>query len=194
MTTEHTAALCDQHRDPQGDQPSGLTLILKAARFSAERHRDQRRKGTDAAPYINHPLAVAEILAEAGIDDPHVLAAALLHDTVEDTETSLDEITKIFGTAVAAIVAEVTDDKALPKAERKLRQIASTPDKSYGAKLVKLADKTANMRDLATSPPNWSQERIAAYFQFASDVAAGAKGLNPALDAAFDAAVRLRVQ
>ena len=166
--------------------PTPLARVLQAALFAADRHRDQRRKGSQAAPYINHSLAVAECLATAGIEDPDVLAAALLHDTVEDTDTSLSELEDLFGPRVASIVAEVTDDKSLPKAERKRRQIASAPTKSHEAKLVKLADKICNLRDLRDCPPDWSEDRINAYHRFARAVYRGLRGEQPDLDEAME--------
>lgn len=165
-----------------------LILILDAACFAADRHRAQRRKDADASPYINHPLALADILArEGGVEDARVLAAALLHDTVEDTETSIEEIETRFGKRVATIVAEVTDDKSLPKAERKRLQVVKAASKSTGAKLVKLADKISNLRDICTAPPaDWSEARKAEYFQWAREVVAGLRGVNPHLESAFD--------
>ena len=133
---------------------TSMANIIKAADFAAKKHRDQRRKGPDKAPYINHPIGVANILAnEGGIDDPIVLQAALLHDTVEDTETSLDEIEQEFGKIVRDVVDEVTDQKDLPSKERKRLQVINAPKKSPRAKLVKLADKLYNLRDLHQSPP-----------------------------------------
>ncbi|GEN98987.1 phosphohydrolase [Novosphingobium sediminis] len=168
-----------------------LVLVLDAAAFAADKHRRQRRKDAEATPYINHPLALATILAqEGGIADAQVIAAALLHDTVEDTETTPAELEARFGPDVAAMVAEVTDDKALPKAERKRLQIARAAHKSPGARLVKLADKIANLRDIAASPPaDWDAARKADYVSWASEVVAGMRGTNAALEAAFDAAV-----
>lgn len=172
---------------------SDIAFILDAARFAADRHRAQRRKDADASPYINHPLALAALLAESGIADPDVIAAALLHDTVEDTATTLDEIAGRFGDAVAAIVAEVTDDKSLPKEERKRLQVTAGPHKSAGARLVKLADKTCNLRDIAATPPaDWPADRRRAYFDWAAEVVAGMRGTNVALEAAFDAAFAAR--
>lgn len=167
-----------------------ITKILNAAAFAARKHSTQRRKDRAASPYINHPLALAATLAnEGGVTDPDVIAAALLHDTVEDTDTTPAEIEAAFGARVAAIVAEVTDDKALPKAERKRLQVVKAPGKSTEAKLVKLADKICNLRDIASDPPaSWSAERKRAYFAWASEVVAGLRGINPALEAAFDAA------
>ena len=166
--------------------PSPLALVLKAALFAADRHRDQRRKGDRGAPYVNHPMAVAECLVTAGIEDPDILAAALLHDTVEDTDTSFAELEELFGPRVASIVAEVTDDKTLLKAERKRRQIASAPTKSYEAKLVKLSDKLCNLRDLRDCPPDWSEDRINAYHRFARDVYLGLRGTHSDLDSQMD--------
>ncbi len=165
-----------------------LILVLHAASFAADRHRHQRRKDAAASPYINHPLGLADILArEGGVSDPVVLAAALLHDTIEDTETTLDELEARFGKKVAAIVAEVTDDKSLSKEERKLLQIAKAPSKSTDAKLVKLADKISNLRDLVASPPaNWPLERKRQYFDWAREVVEGLRGQNLSLEAAFD--------
>ena len=166
--------------------PSPMSLVIRAAMFAADRHRDQRRRGPQGAPYINHPIAVAECLVTAGVEDPDVLAAALLHDTVEDTDTSPVEIKELFGPRVSSIVAEVTDNKKLSKAERKRRQIASASTKSYEAKLVKLSDKICNLRDLRDCPPNWSDVRIEAYHEFARDVYRGLRGAHADLDSQMD--------
>jgi len=148
----------------------------------------QRRKDADASPYINHPLALAHILAsEGGVTDRDVLIAALLHDTVEDTETTAEVLEREFGPKVASIVSEVTDDKSLPKEERKRLQVAKAASKSREAKLVKLADKISNLRDIAAAPPHdWSLERREAYFHWAKKVVDGLRGVNPALEAIFD--------
>ena len=165
-------------------------LILSAAAFAADRHRFQKRKDEDKSPYINHPLALADILANEGaVDDPAVIAAALLHDTVEDTETSIEEIHERFGAQVAAIVAEVTDDKTLDWQERKRLQVEKASAKSEGARLVKLADKIANLRDLAERPPaEWDAARRRRYCDWSAEVVAGLRGTNAGLEAAFDAA------
>ena len=167
-----------------------LSLVLEAAAFAADKHRMQRRKDAEASPYINHPLALAHLLAtEGGITDPVVIASALLHDTVEDTETSVEELRDAFGPEIAAIVAEVTDDKSLSKEERKRLQVVKAASKSDSAKLVKLADKTCNLRDIAVTPPaDWSVERRREYFEWARKVVSGLKGVSPALEAAFDEA------
>jgi GTP diphosphokinase / guanosine-3',5'-bis(diphosphate) 3'-diphosphatase len=171
-----------------------LALILDALAFAAERHRDQRRKGIESSPYINHPIALARMLVlEARIEEPEVIAAALLHDTIEDTETTLEELAARFGERVAGIVAEVTDDTALPKLDRKRLQVEHAAELSREAKLVKLADKTCNLRDVASCPPaDWSLERRAEYFDWAKRVVDRLRGTNPSLERAFDAAWALR--
>jgi len=171
-----------------------LALLLKALAFAAHKHRDQRRKDAEASPYINHPIALADVLVnEGGITDVEVLCAALLHDTVEDTATTHEELLNAFGSRVARIVAEVTDDKALAKAERKRLQIEHAPGLSAEAKLVKLADKICNLRDVAERPPaKWDLERRREYFDWAKRVVAGVRGVQPRLEAAFDAAYARR--
>lgn len=168
---------------------SELATLLKAATFASEKHRMQRRKDADASPYINHPLALANILcAEGGITDVKVLVAALLHDTIEDTATTPEELDREFGAEIASIVGEVTDDKALPKEERKRLQIAKAGSRSVGAKLVKLADKISNLRDIAATPPvDWTIERRTEYFTWARQVVEALRGTNSGLEAAFDA-------
>jgi GTP diphosphokinase / guanosine-3',5'-bis(diphosphate) 3'-diphosphatase len=170
--------------------PSGPALVLRAAAFAAQKHRNQRRKDVDASPYINHPLALAAVLAdEGGIDDAVTLAAALLHDTVEDTETTAQELASTFGAEVASVVMEVTDDKRLPKPERKRLQVEHAATMSDRAQLVKLADKICNLRDVAGSPPaDWPLERRQAYFDWAKQVVDRLRGVHPGLEAVFDAA------
>lgn len=164
-----------------------IPLILRAVEFAAIRHRDQRRKDEVASPYINHPIALANILAsEGGILDISVIVAALLHDTIEDTETTVEELKAAFGTHVAGIVVEVTDDKALPKAERKRLQIEHAANISEAAKLVKLADKIANLRDMSASPPtDWSLDRRREYFDWAKRVVDVMGDVSYQLGAAF---------
>ena len=170
---------------------SGLLLILEAANFAAFKHRNQRRKDADASPYINHPLALANVLAnEAGISDPVVICAALLHDTVEDTNTTFEELRETFGKAIADIVREVTDDKTLPKKERKRLQVVHARTASRRAKLVKLADKICNLRDIVSSPPaNWNLRRKRKYFDWAKEVIDGVRGTNRKLEKLFDKAM-----
>jgi GTP diphosphokinase / guanosine-3',5'-bis(diphosphate) 3'-diphosphatase len=168
--------------------------LLDAVMFAAERHRNQRRKDADASPYINHPIALAHLLATVGaVDDLDVLRAAILHDTVEDTETSENELRERFGDVVAGIVMEVTDDKALPKQRRKELQVEHAPHKSPGAALVKLADKTSNLRDIAAMPPaDWSLARRQEYFDWAKRVVDGLPKVSAPLLAAFELAYAAR--
>ena len=165
-----------------------LGAFVRAVAFAASKHRNQRRKDAAPSPYINHPIAVANVLAnEGGIDDATVLCAAVLHDTIEDTETTEEELTAIFGPEVTSVVLDVTDDKSLEKHVRKQRQIEHAPHISNEAKLVKLADKICNLRDILESPPaNWSPERKKEYFDWAAKVVAGVRGIHPGLEAVFD--------
>jgi GTP diphosphokinase / guanosine-3',5'-bis(diphosphate) 3'-diphosphatase len=163
-------------------------LLLRAIAFAADKHRMQRRKDIEASPYINHPIALADVLAnEANVVDVNVLAAAILHDTVEDTETTLEELAACFGAKIAGIVAEVTDDKRLPKAERKRLQVEHAHAASPEAQLVKLADKICNLRDVEARPPaNWSLERKREYFDWGKAVVDGMRTRHAGLSALFD--------
>ena len=167
-----------------------LSLLLRALAFAAHKHRDQRRKDVAASPYINHPIALADVLVnEGGIDEVEVLCAALLHDTIEDTDTTRDEVANAFGERVASIVAEVTDDKTLAKADRKEAQVEHAAHISREAKLVKLADKICNLRDVVAHPPaGWSLERRREYFDWAKRVVDRLRGAHPGLEAVFDRA------
>ena len=171
-----------------------MNRLLAALAFAAHKHRDQRRMDPAASPYINHPIALANVLAnEGGIEDERVLIAAILHDTVEDTETTPQELAREFGQEIADIVLEVTDDQALPKAERKRLQIERAPALSRRAKLVKLADKTCNLRDIASSPPaDWSLARRQEYFDWAKAVIDGLRGTHPGLEHIFDETCKAR--
>lgn len=171
-----------------------MNRLIQALSFAATKHRDQRRKDAAASPYINHPIALASVLAnEAGVDDERVLIAAVLHDTVEDTETTEQELVREFGQEVAGIVLEVSDDKSLPVAERKRLQIEHAPTLSRRAKLVKLADKICNLRDVATSPPTgWSLTRKREYFDWAKAVVDNLRGAHPGLESIFDESYRNR--
>lgn len=165
-----------------------MSKFIEAAYFSARKHRDQKRKGNDASPYINHPLEVANLIANVGkIEDYDVLIGAILHDTVEDTETTKEEITELFGETVCGYVLEVTDDKSLPKAERKQKQIEHAPHLSDGAKLIKLCDKISNIRDVMENPPDfWDDERRLQYVEWGKKVVAGLRGVNENLEKHFD--------
>jgi guanosine-3',5'-bis(diphosphate) 3'-pyrophosphohydrolase len=167
-----------------------LALLLKALAFAAHKHRDQRRKDAEASPYINHPIALADVLVnEGGVTDVEVICAALLHDTVEDTDTTHEELTDAFGARIARIVAEVTDDEDLPKEERKRLQVEHAASISQEAKLVKLADKISNLRDVVEHPPaKWDLQRRREYFEWAKNVVDRMRGAHPRLEAAFDAA------
>ena len=162
--------------------------ILHAVHFAADKHRDQRRKGVEASPYINHPIQVAEMIARVGdVDDVSVLIAAVLHDTVEDTETTFEELEEVFGPKVRDLVAEVTDDKSLPKAKRKKLQIKHTARMSDHAKLIKIADKACNVRDVAHLPPEkWDMQRRKTYLEWANRVVGGCRGTNLHLERYFD--------
>lgn len=164
------------------------SVIIKAVAFATEKHTGQRRKDADASPYINHPIALANVLAnEGGVEDPVVLCAAVLHDTIEDTETTAVVLDALFGGKVTSVVLEVTDNKSLEKDVRKQRQIEHAPHISPEAKLVKLADKICNLRDILASPPaDWSAERKQAYFDWAAQVVSGVRGVNPRLELVFD--------
>ena len=164
--------------------------LMSALAFAADKHKNQRRKDADASPYINHPIALANLLLnEAGVEDQRVLVAAILHDTIEDTDTTEQELVKHFGKDIADIVLEVTDDKALPKAKRKRLQIEHAAHISRRAKLVKLADKICNLRDITASPPaDWSIVRKQEYFEWAKSVVDRLRGVHPGLEHLFDKA------
>ena len=163
-------------------------LILKVVAFAAEKHRHQRRKDPDASPYINHPIALADVLLHEGsVTDTAVLSAALLHDTLEDTQTTPAELAHHFGREVQSIVMEVTDNKKLKRHKRKELQMKHAPMLSTKAKLVKLADKICNLRDVASHPPpRWSLRRRIEYFDWAKTVVDGLRGVHPRLEALFD--------
>lgn len=173
-------------------------LLLRAASFAAQVHSTHRRKGASAEPYVNHVLEVARILAEHGAPEEAILAG-LLHDTVEDSDEDPDPITHDrlvaeFGAAVAALVAEATDDKSLPKEARKALQVKHARHKTPAAKMLKLADKISNLCAIAASPPaNWDHARRLEYVGWAGRVAAGLKGENPGLDALFEATYRAAI-
>ncbi len=170
---------------------NNLTALIQAINFAAKKHRSQKRKGADGEPYINHPLEVLNLLTNVGqVEDFDVLIAAVLHDTIEDTETSEEEITGLFGENVCQMVLELTDDMSLPKAERKQLQIEHAPHISTGAKQIKLCDKISNIRDVTENPPrDWSQKRRLEYINWGKQVVAGLRGANENLENHFDALV-----
>jgi (p)ppGpp synthase/HD superfamily hydrolase len=162
--------------------------ILAAARFAAERHIGQKRKGEAGEPYINHLIEVAELIAgSSDVLDANLIMAGLLHDTVEDTDVTPLELEQRFGKDVASLVMEVTDDKSLPKEERKALQVKNAHKKTPRAQTLKLADKISNLRALLSSPPaNWPAQRKREYFDWSRDVISRLTQPNPALKAEFD--------
>lgn len=173
---------------------SDTNLVLKALSFAAYKHRHQRRKGVKAIPYINHPIALADLLVRtANVSDPEIIATALLHDTVEDTCTTNKELRTEFGSVIAKLVAELTDDKSLPSEVRKRRQVEHAPTLSTRARMVKLADKTCNLRDVVQDPPaKWSLKRKQEYFDWAKEVVDKIRGTHTKLEKAFDEAFAKR--
>jgi (p)ppGpp synthase/HD superfamily hydrolase len=172
-----------------------LLLVVRALEFAARRHSAQRRKGPAAEPYVNHLAEVARLLAEAGgaggAADPELVAAGLLHDTLEDTATRAEELESEFGPGVLSLVREVTDDKSLPRRERKRLQVETSRKKSVRARMIKIADKTSNLRSLLASPPvGWSRRRRLEYLHWAAQVVERCRGVSPELEAAFDLAYR----
>ncbi|MDY7078640.1 MAG: HD domain-containing protein [Chloroflexota bacterium] len=165
-----------------------VALLLQAFKYAAHKHRGQHRKDGEASPYINHPIDVVEILWRVGgVRDVSVLIAAVLHDTIEDTDATPEQVAATFGDEIAALVQEVTDDKTLPKAVRKQLQIENAPHKSGAAKLIKLADKISNVRDVGFSPPaSWSRDRRIEYLNWSEKVVAGLRGTNQSLEDRYD--------
>ena len=167
-----------------------VDALLTAALFAADRHSEQKRKDTAKTPYINHPLAVAEVLSRHGVDDLITLQAALLHDTIEDTETQPAELDSAFGAEVRSVVLEVTDDKKLDRAERKRLQIAKSAQLSDRAKIVKLGDMICNVTDVASNPPvDWPLERRIEYLAWTEQVARGCRGVHERLEEHYEAAL-----
>jgi len=162
--------------------------ILAAAEFAAQKHAGQRRKGAAQEPYINHVIEVARLVAESGEQtDVELIMACLLHDTVEDTDATTEQLAAIFGSDVASLVAEVTDDKSLPKETRKALQVKNASHKSSRAQTLKVADKISNLRSILVSPPaGWDLERRRQYFEWAKQVVDRLHSANPALKAEFD--------
>ncbi len=165
-----------------------FSLFVKALDFAAEKHKSQKRKGELEIPYINHPIQVAKMLMEVGkVKDVEVLSAALLHDTIEDTTATVEELQSLFGQHVTEIVLEVTDDKRMAWNERKAYQIVKAPNLSHKAKLVKLADKTCNITDIVQQPPMWTLERKRKYLVWAKKVVdALGGGVNPEMEELFE--------
>lgn len=169
-------------------EAADLQTIFRALAYAAEKHRGQRRKDREASPYINHPIDLARTLTEeGGIVDPVTLCAALLHDVLEDTDARPEELERAFGPEILGIVQEVSDDKRLPKAVRKRLQIEHAGHASRPARLVKLADKICNLRDILRAPPaDWSAERKLEYVRWAGEVVDRVRGTHEGLERAFD--------
>lgn len=167
-----------------------IVRLTRAFDYAAQKHSGQRRKGVAEEPYINHLAEVAALLAEAtGGQDVDLVIAGVLHDCIEDQQVKYEELVELFGADVADIVREVTDDKSLKKVERKRLQVEHAPHKSDRARMLKMADKTSNLRALATSPPkDWDAQRKREYFEWARAVVAGCRGVNAALEQKFDEA------
>jgi guanosine-3',5'-bis(diphosphate) 3'-pyrophosphohydrolase len=168
-----------------------IRLVTKAADFVARRHSGQKRKGASAPAYVNHLAEVAALVARPAAGDAELVAAAYLHDVVEDEHASAEEIREIFGARVGGLVDELTDDMSLPDEDRKRRQVRDIADKSPGARLIKLADKVSNVREMAEDPPtDWPREKRRAYADWAQKVVdAGCRGLDAELERQFDEAV-----
>ncbi len=170
------------------ESTDSFDLVVRALSFAAGMHRDQRRKNVARTPYIEHPIEVMRLLWAAGVRDPLVLAAALLHDTLEDTPATPEDLAAEFGADVAAIVGHVTDDKGIPKHDRKRLAIAHAPFAPPQAQLVKLADRIANCAGMSTEPPaGWSAQRIGQYYDWSRQVVDGLRGVHGGLEARFDA-------
>lgn len=165
-----------------------MKKLIQMLAFATEAHKDQRRMGANKTPFINHPIRVAQILSEVGgVIDEDILCASLGHDLIEDTPTSIDTIENLFGKEVASLVAACSDDKALPKQERKRLQIEHVKDMTNDARLIKLADKIANMQDILFDPPEWKLDRKIKYFEWSKAVVdAGLRSVNPMLETLFD--------
>lgn len=173
-----------------------IVRMAKAIDFAAREHSPQRRKGAAAEPYVNHLAEVAALVAEATQGaDANLVIAAYLHDTIEDCEVPYEILLAEFGKDVADLVREVTDDKNLLKTERKRLQVEHARSATPRAKHIKLADKISNLNSILASPPaDWSAERKREYFEWAAKVVAGCRGVNPWLEARFDAAYARRAE
>lgn len=145
-------------------QESGIARVLRATEYAATKHAGQRRKNKAAEPYVNHVIEVANLLTQVGVTDPNVLCAALLHDVVEDCGVTLHEVVRHFGYEVMDLVCACSDDKTLPKVERKKLQIEHAKMAREGARLIKMADKLSNLSQLAEDPPvDWSPAVVRGY-------------------------------
>jgi GTP diphosphokinase / guanosine-3',5'-bis(diphosphate) 3'-diphosphatase len=171
-------------------KPKKVLQIVRALDFAAWAHSAQRRKGGAREPYVNHLTEVARLVAQAtGGEDDTLIIAALLHDVLEDQSmhVNYEMLVGNFGRQVAKIVCEVTDDKLLPRAERKRLQVVHAPHLSRRARILKIADKAANLNSILQTPPKgWSAKRKSEYFAWAAEVVDGCRGVNPWIEAVFD--------
>lgn len=165
-----------------------IALVLRALAFAAEKHRSQKRKGRGQSPYINHLIDVAQLLWElGGVRDIATIVAGILHDTLEDTDTTAQELAALFGGSISSVVQEVTDDKSLPQPVRKRLQIEHAAGLSARARLVKIADKISNITDIMNAPPKgWSARRRREYVEWGQDVIARIRGTNESMEQHFD--------
>ncbi len=183
-----SSALLKAYSEEHALTVSEIQEISRAIDFAAEKHRFQTRKNKEKTPYISHPIGVAHHLVDIGqVRDPAVIIGALLHDTVEDTETTFEELQQKFGPVVTGYVKEMTDDKSLSAEMRKRMQVAGASHKSKGAAQIKMADKLYNVTDLLTNPPSdWSQTRIDQYFEWAQSVVNRLPKVNSSLRSAVE--------
>ncbi len=165
-------------------------IVIQALKFAAFKHRYQQRQSGDdqPIPYLNHPIEVMHILSEAGITNPDILSAALLHDTLEDTETTIEELLQHFGPTITNLVIEATDDQTPPRAERYAAQVVKVPHYSHDAKLIKLADRIANIKDSIIPPATWSRERQLGHFAQSQKIVNLMRGTHEKLEAMYDKA------
>lgn len=160
-----------------------FSQLLEAIFFVAQRHSTQRRKGPGGQPYVNHLIEAATLLATVGgVTDVEVLMAAVLHDVLEDTPTTREEVLALFGARVLLLVESLTDDKALPRAERREQVLAHLPHADDATKVVKLADLCSNVMTL---PSDWAPEHAREYLRWARRAAELCASSNPALDQLF---------
>jgi guanosine-3',5'-bis(diphosphate) 3'-pyrophosphohydrolase len=170
-----------------------LRLVSEAAELAARRHNGMARKGRGSEPYINHLAEVANLLSTATDGaDAELVAAGWLHDTIEDTETTREELAQKFSERVASLVVECTDDMSLPKSERRRLQVIDARKKSPGTKLIKIADKISNIGARIHPVPSADErDDLADYTRWAEQVVAGCRGGNAFLDQTFDKTVKL---
>lgn len=184
------------------ERAAPIARVIDALQFAAAAHREQRRKDR-ITPYINHPIELVWVLSvESGVDDADVLVAAALHDYLEDCcgrpgqpslEQGRHQLRRRFGERVLACVEALNDDKSLEKDERKRLQVEHAATLGPDARLVKLADKVANLRDIIASPPDgWSIERKRDYFEWCKAVVDRIRGTHPRLEALFDEVYALK--